>query len=80
MKNAISDLPEAILHTTAYADVFDYPLRPGEIHRYLTEMHASKEAVDEAARWTTQMNVETPGTDQKNLSSERAVSTYLTGD
>ncbi|MGD8792167.1 MAG: hypothetical protein PVF47_06405 [Anaerolineae bacterium] len=35
------DLGEAILHTLVYADLFDYPLRTREIHRYLTGHTAS---------------------------------------
>lgn len=33
---AIQDLDDAILHTLVYADLFDYPLKVKEIHRYLT--------------------------------------------
>jgi hypothetical protein len=33
---AIHDVADAILHTLVYADLFDYPLRSEEIHRYLT--------------------------------------------
>lgn len=32
---AIHDVADAILHTLVYADLFDYPLRSEEIHRYL---------------------------------------------
>ena len=41
------DLPNAILQTAAYADVFDYPLSSAEIHHYLTGVRASKEAVEQ---------------------------------
>jgi len=36
---------EAILRTLLYADIFDYPLTPHEIHYYLIEAAASREAV-----------------------------------
>jgi hypothetical protein len=40
----------AILRTLAYADVFDYPLRPAEVHRYLVGVPASREDVNQAMR------------------------------
>jgi hypothetical protein len=39
-------LSKAVLYTVAYADVFEYPLTAGEIHRYLTGVRASQEAVE----------------------------------
>ncbi|MCC7361375.1 MAG: hypothetical protein IT317_17950 [Anaerolineales bacterium] len=36
---------EAIFRTLLYADIFDYPLTPHEIHYYLIETTASREAV-----------------------------------
>ena len=44
----IGNLSRAILHTIAYADVFDYPLTAREAHRYLTGARASLEEVDRA--------------------------------
>lgn len=35
-----ASLIEAIVRTVAYADVFDYPLRADEVHRYLLEREA----------------------------------------
>src|SRR5688572_25212224 len=45
---------EAILRTLLYADVFDYPLRPIEIHHYLIGVSATPEEVQsalEASSW-----------------------------
>jgi hypothetical protein len=38
-------LPEAILKTIAYADIFDYPLKLEEVHRYVIGVEASLEQV-----------------------------------
>jgi hypothetical protein len=40
----------AIMRTLAYADMFDYPLRPAEVHRYLVAEAASLQRVDQALR------------------------------
>ena len=45
-----SVLSNAVLQTAAYADVFDYPLTSGEIHRYLIGIHAPREVVDQFLR------------------------------
>jgi len=39
---------EAVVSTVAYADVFDYPLTPVEVHRYLIARPASSEHVERA--------------------------------
>jgi hypothetical protein len=41
-------LANAILHTLAYADVFDYPLSAAEIHRYLAGVRCSPASVQQA--------------------------------
>lgn len=38
-------IDEAVLRTLLYADIFDYPLKPAEIHHYLMEYTAAPEAV-----------------------------------
>ena len=40
-------IERAIAHTVAYADVFDYPMRPSEIHRYLIETALDSRTFDE---------------------------------
>ena len=44
---AIHDVADAILYTLVYADLFDYPLRTEEIHRYLTGYAAPLTVVEE---------------------------------
>ncbi|HYF61657.1 MAG TPA: hypothetical protein VD886_02520 [Herpetosiphonaceae bacterium] len=45
-----SELERAIVMTVAYADVFDYPLTSGEIHRYLAGVAAAPAVVEAALR------------------------------
>ena len=45
---SFSELEWAILQTVAYADIFDYPLTPSEIQRYLTGATATVEEVQAA--------------------------------
>ncbi len=44
---AIHDVADAVLYTLVYADLFDYPLRSEEIHRYLTGYAAPLTVVEE---------------------------------
>jgi hypothetical protein len=48
MRLASSSIQRAILHTLAYADIFDYPLTTAEVHRYLTGIKASHREVSQA--------------------------------
>jgi hypothetical protein len=43
-----TELEQAMVATVAYSDIFDYPLRPAEIHRYLIEQPATPESVERA--------------------------------
>ena len=43
-------LIRAILHTAAYADVFDYPLTLSEIHRYLTGLAVPFESLEKVLK------------------------------
>ena len=56
---AIKDIAQAILHTLVYADLFDYPLRTEELHRYLIGHRAPLSAVrtylDQAGRQPTSL-------------------------
>lgn len=45
---SLKNLSQSVFHTLAYADVFDYPLTAGEVHRYLTCAGATKEEVLQA--------------------------------
>jgi hypothetical protein len=47
-ENRLSQIEEAILKTVAYADVFNYPLKTDEIHRYLIEHPAELGEVGQA--------------------------------
>jgi hypothetical protein len=51
--SSTDQLERAILHTLAYADVFDYPLTPGEIHHYLADMQVGLEDVTQALAGST---------------------------
>jgi hypothetical protein len=45
---AVTELERAILRTIAYADIFDYPLTPAEVQRYLIGLSAAPEDVEHA--------------------------------
>lgn len=45
LDNFPDNLRRAVLHTVAYADIFDYPLTAVEIHRYLTGVRSPLDAV-----------------------------------
>lgn len=70
---------EAILRTLLYADIFDYPLTPHEIHYYLIETTASPEAVLahlESSPWLRAHTAHSQGyvtlRDRQGLSTQRA--------
>lgn len=41
-------IEEALIQTVAYVDIFDYPLKVAEIHRYLKGYSATREQVEQA--------------------------------
>jgi hypothetical protein len=45
LNDSANNLPEAVLRTIIYSDIFDYPLTAHQIHRYLAEVSASFEEV-----------------------------------
>ena len=49
-------IAEAVLQTIAYADVFDYPLTPAEIHRYLIGIKISPAEVEAFLQGSTLFN------------------------
>lgn len=46
--SANQTLEDAIVHTVAYSDVFDYPLTAAEVHRYLVGIATTQEVVEAA--------------------------------
>jgi hypothetical protein len=55
---------EPILHTLLYADIFDYPLTPGEIHHYLIGARVSPDEVQAAlhtSAWLRALTVRVNG-------------------
>ena len=48
-------IPDAILETVAYADIFDHPLTAPDIHRYLTGVVVSFESLNEVLKNTSRL-------------------------